>query len=727
MAGGDVGPDGGHAVTVDPTAISVVRPHYGAGARAKAVGTAFFLRVGSPSDAVAVTTAHSHELADLAAAGRVEFRLARSGTLAAVSERFLVRPGRPFHAPGSSLDEDFLVFKLAAPPVSVRVLDAAPRLPVRGDRVRLLGIPGEIPADEDDLFGTVARATPERIEVDLDIRADLRGWGGAPLLREDDDRVVGILEAAWPEEGRLRVAAAPVGAVLAALDTPLAGGEGHIFARYAPARSAPAGKGVAPSPVPSRPDRPATAASDSRRPAAPSSGSAPAGGSAEVAAAPPSPPPILAPGPAGTSEIRLEVEYPPDGAVLGDAAGAFVAGRALAAQGELRLFDVVLVLDTSSSTAQASGADVNGNGIVGRSRGGLAGLFSRGSSDPGDSILAAEVAAALRFVENLDPRATRVAVVTFAGEPPSQGGGVVLGRRRAPAVTEVELTEDYARVRQALAAVLRRGPEGATHMAAGVDQATIELMGLVGALSQPRRNAEKIVLFLTDGQPTLPYEPTFMADNVRAVLRAADRARRAGIRIHSFALGPEALEGPIAPVEMAARTGGVFMPVRDPGDVVDLVEEVRFTDVAELHVENRTLDRGADSVLLNPDGSFSALVPLRPGLNRLRVTARTDDGATASRDLTVSYAPDHESPEIPRAFLAQRSRLLEQKLLELRQARLEAEREAAERTRRELRIEIERERAAARERAARQRKELEIEIEPRPATPSEAPTATQGR
>jgi hypothetical protein len=116
-------------------------------------------------------------------------------------------------------------------------------------------------------------------------------------------------------------------------------------------------------------------------------------------------------------------------------------------------------------------------------------------------------------------------------------------------------------------------------MAAGVDQATIELTGLRGARSKPDPDSEKVVFFFTDGQPTLPYasEPTTCA----RCCAPRTRAQRANIRIHSFAIGPEALAGPIAAVEMASRTHGYFIPVRKPGDLVDIVEQVSFAEHRE--------------------------------------------------------------------------------------------------------------------------------------------------
>jgi Mg-chelatase subunit ChlD len=121
-------------------------------------------------------------------------------------------------------------------------------------------------------------------------------------------------------------------------------------------------------------------------------------------------------------------------------------------------------------------------------------------------------------------------------------------------------------------------------MAAGVDQATRELLGQPGARSKADPNSEKVVLFLTDGQPTLPYGPGKDADNVRAVLEAADRAREHGIRVHTFAIGPAALAGPIATVELAARTQGYFIPVRELA-TVDVVEAVHFPDLHDVVVQ----------------------------------------------------------------------------------------------------------------------------------------------
>jgi hypothetical protein len=121
---------------------------------------------------------------------------------------------------------------------------------------------------------------------------------------------------------------------------------------------------------------------------------------------------------AARDRVEIAVEYPPAGAVVnGTACGVFVAGSARAIPPESLRRDVAIVLDTSLSTIDASGADINGNGVVGRPLVGRVGpAADEASGDPGDSVLAAEVAAARLLLRGLDPRRTRLALVTFAGE-----------------------------------------------------------------------------------------------------------------------------------------------------------------------------------------------------------------------------------------------------------------------------------------------------------------------
>jgi len=715
---------------------AVARPRLPAAGAESGSGTVFFLALPGGSVA-AVGAAHSFDLRELTAAPAVEFRLGRTGVAVARSERLLAPPGRPFSDPSGSLAEDIMVFALEAPPQGARSLaPAEPGEAREGERVRILGVPALVPQDEDDLFGRLVRVEAGRLEVDLDVPADLRGWGGAPVLSAKSGRVLGILEAALPKSGSHRLGLAPIQAVLDAAAEPLEAGRGARFAEFASL----AGPAEAPAPrarpawavraEPREAEREAREAPPNTAAAArmEAEQSAERAREAEIAAleeeviasggelgdenaplrAPDTGPGALVEAERERSKLDLEIEYPRSGEVFGGPVGAFLAGHALALQGELRRFDVMIVLDVSLSTAESTGVDVNGNGVVGAS--GLQGLF-RGQ-DPGDSILAAEVAAARRLLANLDPRSARVGVASFAGDVPQGGGILVIGGSQMPsALTEQPLTNDYARVERALDAILARGPWGNTHMAAGLDQATIELLGLRGSLSDPNPKSSKVVLFLTDGLPTLPVELN-MAENVRAAVRAAERARRKGIQVHTFAIGQEALSGPIAPIEMANRTGGVFTPVRHPADIVTAMGEVSLANIESLTVRNLTTGRDADEVKLALDGTWTALVGLKPGRNRIEVTARASDGSEARREIELQHAPDAALPEVPPGLVASRNLLLEARLQTLKEVGLGIERERDEQTRRELALQIEEERRQAEERADRQRRELRLEAEP---------------
>lgn len=668
---------------------SVARPRFQSGREIVGAGTAFFLAADNAEGAVAVTSAHTLELAKLVRTKEVTFETGKTKQRMSVSSRLLAPPGKPFaESREGSLRDDFLVFGLDMKPTGARLLiaDTQPIQSVRGIRVRILGVPANSPANEDDIYGTVKVAEEGRIEVRLDVPADLRGWGGAPVLRFPGDTVIGILEAAWPEEekgGTLRLGIAPIGGVLAALKEPLSGGLGQAFSSFAalvpPQALTDAMPSVADDVDVGAPDRQL----------------------AEGEA-------LLGQAGALSTTLKLEIEEPRDGSIVGTPEGAFLAGRAVALLGEFKRFDVIIVIDTSGSTGRASGADINANGIVGA--GGLSGIFNK--TDPGDSILAAEVAAAHAVLASLDPRNTRVGLITFAGE----GGGTdpytgmpISYDSEPDALTEEPLTTAYERVEKALERVLKRGPEGQTNITEGVRLAVKELKGFRGALSKPDAGSEKVVLFFTDGDPTLPFGAEYKAENNRSVLRAASQARRADVQVHTFALGPEALRGPVACVQLAEMTGGYFTPVSTPGDLPAVVESVSFANLEKLEIRNLTTNAAASDTIVNADGSFGSLVPVQAGLNRLEVVVQATDGTSTRAEVTVSYAPGAPSPTLPRELVAMRNRLLEKRLIEIKRGRIEAERQAADDARKALEIKIDREREAATKDAEKERKRLRID------------------
>lgn len=398
---------------------------------------------------------------------------------------------------------------------------------------------------------------------------------------------------------------------------------------------------------------------------------------------------------AAPAEVRVSVSSPAPGGKLRDYLHqARVEGSALAESGGPDQFDVMLVLDVSDSTKVASGADVDRDGLVGVNPHNELlppGAFPPDvySTDPEDTILQAQVLAARTLLQGLDPRRVRVGLVTFAGEV-----NPTTGERRAidqqDAWLQLPLTQDYAAIDRALVSVLARGPNGATNFAAGIRLAIVELSGLTGAVSAPRAGARKVMLFLTDGYPTLPVGKGRVEDpgDDEAALRAAQLAHSAGISINTYAIGPGALQYPRVVTEMARMTVGTYTPVRNPGDIVTLLQGVTFADVEDVVLTNLTTGELSTDVSLAPDGSFTGFVPVREGRNRIRISALASDGSRGSVELEFDFERDE---------VGDRSRLGELERIREQNKQLEIHR---------LGVEIEQFRQE-------QRKQLEIEAQPR--------------
>ncbi len=404
--------------------------------------------------------------------------------------------------------------------------------------------------------------------------------------------------------------------------------------------------------------------------------------------------------------LLLTVDTPEPDSVVGDPSGmAFVSGQAMALFGEMHTFDIFFVIDASQSTAAPSGADIDGDGQIGHRRGQsflsvLGKILPLPNSDSGDSVLAAEIAAVRVLLDQLDPRTTRTGVIYFSGD-----SDVLV----PDAFTQVPLTSDYARVHRGLNEIGKIGPHGRTNMAAAVNLATVELLGTRSAYSEPRAGARKIVIFLTDGLPTLPYLSTL--DNARAAISRAHRAAKTGIRIDTYAIGEDALSEPVVVVEMARVTQGVFTPVLHPKHLRTIFEEVSFAEIEELEIVNKTTNAPASYQIQNPDGTYSALLPMQEGTNVIQVSARSTDGSTARHRVAVRFLADAKVQSLTPRDIAQRNRLLENRLLELQKKRLEMEIQRDEAIRRDLKLAIEEQRRQAERRSEALRRELEIEIE----------------
>ncbi len=346
---------------------------------------------------------------------------------------------------------------------------------------------------------------------------------------------------------------------------------------------------------------------------------------------------------AATTPVRILIESPQTGdVVVNKVHQAPIRGNAVAEGDRPAQFDVIIALDVSGSTKEASGADVDGDGDIGFNP--QLELVEPGaypadmrSTDPGDSILAAEVAAADALISGLDSGRVRVGIVTFAGEMGANGKRARYDQQDA--WVEVPLTASLDRARAALPAIRGRGAYGGTNFAAGIRLAITELAGLSGAKSKPRPDSKKVVLFLTDGIPSFPFGLGNQRDDgdVEAALNAARLAHKAGITINTYALGPNALANPHAATEISRITLGTFMPVQNPGDIISFLQGVSFANVDDVVFTNLTTSEVSYDVNLAPDGSFAGFVPVREGLNRVRVTALTSAGSSGSIELELQF------------------------------------------------------------------------------------------
>lgn len=345
--------------------------------------------------------------------------------------------------------------------------------------------------------------------------------------------------------------------------------------------------------------------------------------------------------PAAGAEVHVSIESPRPGQQVENRVDQAPIRGAASADGKRPAdFDVMIVLDVSGSTRNPSGVDVDGDGEVGLDpRRELIPGFGDDvqNTDPGDSIFEAQAAAARALLRGLDGSRVRVGLATFAGEVDASGQR--RSQNQKDAWLEVPLTSDFAAVARGIDAVVARGPSGATNYAAGLRLAITELSGLPGARSQRRPGAQPVILFLSDGVPSLPIGSGAITDpgDVEAAISAAKLAQLAGIRINTYALGEQALTFPQAVTEMARVSLGTYTPVQNPGDIVAMLQGVSFANVEDVVITNLTTGDFSTDVALEPDGSFSGFVPVREGRNQIRVTALASDGTRGSVTLDLDF------------------------------------------------------------------------------------------
>ncbi len=344
------------------------------------------------------------------------------------------------------------------------------------------------------------------------------------------------------------------------------------------------------------------------------------------------------------ADVIIDIESPLPGEVVRNKNDvAMIRGAVRSGAPDPLDFDVLVAIDVSKSTQFPSGIDVNEDGEIGFNP--HEELVEPGTypeevvcTDPGDTILAAEIKAAYMLVESLSPERSMVGVITFSGEVDLE-----TGERKDPrqqdAVVKVPLSSDFDTVYRVLDEILKEGPHGSTNFAAAVRLGVRELVGLTGAKSKPRLGARKLMQLLTDGVPTFPFGRGDVSDpeDIDAAINAARLANKAGLTINTFALGRYALASPIATTEIARLTGGVYTPVRNPGEILAFLQGISFANIDDVVILNTTTQEISYDVQLAPDGTFRGFVPVLEGPNALEITALAGDGGQTTIKLGLDF------------------------------------------------------------------------------------------
>ena len=376
---------------------------------------------------------------------------------------------------------------------------------------------------------------------------------------------------------------------------------------------------------------------------------------------------------------KLEILSPQNGARISQDQNLILLSGKVASEAVRSVnVDIFFLIDVSLSTAHYAGVDFPDLGDLpalyispggGGSRPQVsifgAGINSGSSEAPRynlrNSIFAAEIIAARRMLSQLDTQTTRVGVITFSDD----------ARVRQP------LTYDFERVRKTLDEIYRSGPYGGTNMVEGIRLGIKELLGL--GTSEQRTNAVKTQLLLTDGLPSLPIGEGKRStpEDTNLAINAARMSGRAGMKVHVFGLGSEVVEYPYAATGIARESGGSYIPLVRPADLLVAMESVSAVDVHFVQVLNQTTGQKATRMRLGADGLFGAAVPLTEGANQIEVFARASDGTTSRANLTVYYQAG-----------AQKS--LDLEIFLEKEKKLQVEIERLGKTREEVQLEVER-------------------------------------
>ena len=336
--------------------------------------------------------------------------------------------------------------------------------------------------------------------------------------------------------------------------------------------------------------------------------------------------PVAPPAARGT----LQLDAPaPDARLRQPEALVEVRGRAGA---ELFDGDLVIALDQSNSSLLASGVDLDGDGVVGATREfaedkhRVKRSASGWTTDPDDTILLAEYAAAGALIDALGARQNRIGLLGYTATPRARAPVGSPGQARY-ALAQLGVVEDITgtdlgRAIRAAAAMIEAAPD----------------------LGAPRPRA---LLLCSDGEPTVP-EPKYSAK--RYALKQAAMLAERKIALYVLAFGArlrtdKGKDDLDFLRELAAAARGVLVEVDSPSRLLQDLPPAE-PKPQWLEIANLTTGQPARSLRVAADGVFAAWLPLAPGANELEVRASWQDGRRESLRRVVHFEADqgHAAP-----------------------------------------------------------------------------------
>ncbi len=270
--------------------------------------------------------------------------------------------------------------------------------------------------------------------------------------------------------------------------------------------------------------------------------------------------------------------------------------------------NIVVLIDLSRSTLLPAGFDVDLDGKIGKRT--IGSRRSRYSTDPGDTIVRANLLGAEILIEDLARSETRIGLVTFWER----------ARIYADLGPAFHALDALSRL-----SVRREDIQTRTNLARGLRTA----LHVLAEQSFPLDGDSRIVVF-SDGDPTYPSPAVAR----QRALRVAQDAAASGVYIDALEFG--VTRGPGVLSELARITGGVFVSAQQRNDYTALLP-IREAAPREVLLANGTSDEPGRLVRVFPDGSFDGYVRLIKGRNEVEVTARLNDGTTLSASRTVYF------------------------------------------------------------------------------------------